>query len=1396
MANNNAAWGAAPQAHDEYGLQMRSMGLKVHYTFDKDSQERCLARWPHNLQVQTVPMDEQNTIGVVDLRICLQAVVACSPELAGDGERDYTVYALDYSEPDTPLVGQGMLSWALGHHGPDAPGLQPQLLTGRVTKNLLAIFGNGAKETLEVKLKLTAVQKVQRSNPVPQPQPLPQHQPQPVQQQPPATTRPTRTLARSDSTMSENTEWHNLVQSNPGLGQQAVPSPMNSQPLAPAPAPSFNSSYDGRHELIAPAPRASQPPSASRPSSRPASVGPLSIEQQPQHQSISFVQGYPTISPRQSPAVEERQPSLPPQSVQPSKLAPQPSKPRSRPASRASSRPPTGRPRGRPRKKPATTEGHTSGYEDGTEGEDAPLRSKKRVKTTNVTQAERSNLATFGSAPESLRVAASTAGSLRSFRPLSTADNGPNGSHLHEGPRAPTPVPEARFLDHPSLKPMQSSNLRRQSSASQNTDVLPPPSFQDFNPSMTQSQDGRSPPDSAVLSPFSDEASPVDITSSPPVPRSAMFSTRSSPAPPSSPILPPMRVPRSQPDSGFMSGGLEECRTEDENLSKSTPPNADTKAVSKPKPKKSRAKKQPSPSFPPLDIHTENPGPPELLPKTSIYNPAKPPIRPKKAKNSKAPAVNEPKPQPQYELPPKTEPTQVSANATPCNELEAGDQQEKDQQLGKQAELRTEPHDGLQPEQREQLQPESHEEQQTLSQKGQHAQLQRKQLPQQQEQQQLLSQEKQQDCSQEKKQTQLQEEQQGPLTKTETGQTNFTALELALSSDYPNEQHQQLLNSLGLNDGDASLDLDSMFNAGQSFGETLSPRDDETPLHTQNDECSMEPPMPPVSVAEVSVEPELPTIPASDPILPGLTLPMPLPMSEPVHPQTDAPDALEVRNNKNYVKRQAIKQKLEEAVLAGQMPSFCTNCGALQTPTWRKIWKQLHQGVPEYHEYSDKPGHVTAINIIARDDEGKPTSYEMIKKSLGPTDHKNLWTEVLLCNPCGIWFSKWKSHRPQEKWEKDQARLSQTRKKRANGSGQSRSKKARTKSDAQLEPTSEAYIPTDPAGPTGMDGSQSPKEASSKTLNPDLLEKGSGKDRRRIAPETRQGSTHSQHSRGAGTPGSPITLDDELGTTRRKLFPSPRKEGEVKVLGELAINVVQTSTEFREAKDGRGGEKENSSSAVKVQNAGDDDFYDLFGTPPRPSTPPPKAMNTGPFKTPTRPTPSHRPVTRSVSKSMRSGNTLGSPSQLIEQTPTRTPSKTPRSSLRRRGLLPAGIVDGDSIITPMTRSIEQLLSEADNFVMPSPHRNFQLDMGLESDGHFDFSHLMSTDALMPSSPPLLRNLVHSGGPVTFGGSLTYDDGSANFWADYDAATRDAPDVGDTGVKPTQLAPESEHQHGC
>lgn len=1207
-------------------------------------------------------MDETTTIGVIDLRTCLQAITQCSPELVGSGDSDYTVYAFDYSEPDTPMVGQGMLSWALGYDQTSPPS---QVLTGRITQNKLALFANGIQETLEVKLKLTAVPRVTRPTHA-----APQHN----------MANPRAYLQRSASNVSEYTGWSQASQLNPEPAHHMHHMAVNSSP-ALAPCQPYNSSYEPRHEAV---PQNYQS-IASRPGSRTGSVEP----------NVRHVAATPPLQP-----IVPAAPGM--MMVQ----GPPPSRPVApKPRSRASSKAPTGRPRGRPRKKALPVEGSTSGYEDGTDADDGP-GPKKRAKTTQV---ERSNTATFGSTSESLRVTASTAGSLRNFRPVGAGGEPPAGSHLQEIPRAPTPVPDRRSIGFPQPRSMPPSNLGKQAASGQEQDGTSTVPALDPKRSMSQPQDARSPGDSVAPSPvhaYSDGPSPADIGSSPPVPRSHLYSPHSTPAP-SSPILPPMPVP--QPDSGFMSGGLEDSRVDEEDTAKkmAQAPPAPAAVKPKPKPKRSRAKKkQPPKEDKPeaqakddrLEIQTETPGPPELLPTTSIYNPPHP------IRNVDTPKV----------------PTSGEQSGQPRPER-------KDEAPG--ASLQSAP--SLQPVRSEpaQIQPPPAAKPTVVDSK--------------------------QPCQATKNSSPIENFMELPQQSIEqpdisaTDQPQTSQSTVAPSVDATSRDFADF-EGLFLSDlevsGNAFLDTMDM-----NFPDFSLDQGSQTPTESQQyrverEETEMEFVLVPGSTEE-SVESELPPpmVPASDPVV---SQSLQTQTRELAHPQTDAPEPSEGRFNKNFVKKQAIKQKLEEAIARGQMPQYCSNCGAIQTPTWRKIWTQKQHGLPAYHEYSEKPGHVTAINILHRDAQGKPILYELVKKALGPDEDKSAWTEVLLCNPCGIWFSKWKSQRPEEKWNKDSDRLTQVRKKRSNGSqGASRAKKSRTKSDPPANLTSEAYLPTDPTGP--MDD-----EARSSVPAPRTED-----DRGKNVPDSkRPGSTHSTQSRGSGTPGSPIALDDDMGVTRRVLFPSPRREGEHRALGEVTGNPKQSPNDTRPAKSRESAaEKENTADGAGEEDEGDDDMAELFGASPRPSTPPPRSGNAAIFKTPTRQTPSHRPVTRSVTKSIRTSRSVQSPSQaqwMNQQTPSRTPRSHPSSSGVRRGAPWAtGVCGHGPEDSPITKSISQLLSEANEFMGPGSQQPYDLDMDqlasmdihghLAPGGHLDFGSMMSNDAIMGSSSPTKQNAASS-----------------------------------------------------
>ena len=367
---------------------------------------------------------------------------------------------------------------------------------------------------------------------------------------------------------------------------------------------------------------------------------------------------------------------------------------------------------------------------------------------------------------------------------------------------------------------------------------------------------------------------------------------------------------------------------------------------------------------------------------------------------------------------------------------------------------------------------------------------------------------------------------------------------------------------------------------------------------------------------------------------------------------------------------------------------------------------------------------------------------------------------------CGIWVLKYLAQRPPDKWMKDDARLGQERRKRQPTTTRDgpRLKKLRPKSDIETT-VSEAPMATDPLGQSHGD---SPGH-STQTLEGDEKRIETNDKPCQDPFRSQPGSTH---SRANDDSRSPAPAQEDLGNTRRLLFPSPRKEGEAKILSDVSINLVHTDRRSPKNVDTK--DKERAVTFVH-----EDDMEDLFGPAPvHPSTPPLPEGDHGAFKTPNRPTPSHRPITRSVSRSMRSsrGMTRAISPQQAGQTPTPLKKRLPRNQhTTHRGEPPAEE-------TPFTRSLTQLLSEAHSFTADSPSQavhslavEFDMEAFPGADGRHedlsvhDFSQFFSTDAVMPSSPPLTRHQAAVGttGGMRFDGNMEQDIDVSDMWARFE-----------------------------
>ena len=446
--------------------------MKVLYTFDNENKTNCLARWMKVLPIRTAYLDENTQIGVVELKTCIQAIVTASPELVAKLGQDYTVYAYDYSEYETPLVGQGMLSWMLASSSstPSAPANQSRtMITGRVCKNILGLFSGGAQETLEVKLRLVPVPTCLQSEYI----------------------ESMNTYRQLSKVMPEDFDpqaWTDFLQKNPGILSTVGDSRSQSPYLSAGPKDSgiehvqrlMNDGYTKQ-----------------------------SLEDQTYHQRRASL----STNPGAQEQFRSHSPAATVQSLG-TKNTTELGFDQTRPSTSNFDRPAQSRTR-----RDSVDPGYLSNDDRFEEG---PAR--KRAK---VMKADWPTKSSFGKQVDSLRVAASTAASIRVFQPTAVRPSDNPANYLQEQPRAPTPVPQASSQSLRSPLPMTKSNLGWMAIPTSNTEYSSP----------YPSTDAAKPTESPITSPEDTRATytPCDPASSPP----EVHGRRISPTP-SSPSLPPL----------------------------------------------------------------------------------------------------------------------------------------------------------------------------------------------------------------------------------------------------------------------------------------------------------------------------------------------------------------------------------------------------------------------------------------------------------------------------------------------------------------------------------------------------------------------------------------------------------------------------------------------------------------------------------------------------------------------------------------------------------------------------------------------------------------------------------------------------------------------------------------
>ncbi|KAL7276110.1 hypothetical protein RUND412_000900 [Rhizina undulata] len=392
--------------------------------------------------------------------------------------------------------------------------------------------------------------------------------------------------------------------------------------------------------------------------------------------------------------------------------------------------------------------------------------------------------------------------------------------------------------------------------------------------------------------------------------------------------------------------------------------------------------------------------------------------------------------------------------------------------------------------------------------------------------------------------------------------------------------------------------------------------------------------------------------------------------------------------------KERIEMKLLEAVKEGKMPNYCMNCGAIETPTWRKVL------VKENGEGDNKPDK-----------------------------------EILLCNPCGLWHTSHKTMRPQDLWDgkKDEVVPKKPRsKKRKPTANQPEANPAIPQSSAPivvLDEDDEAQEPQ-PATTLGQHVATPRGDRSAKGSNPEWEAAADASKRAIQSSPIRKGS--------ADSPIDLDSLDSESRSPRRLLFPKPKTAADFRVL--KAINNVNRPEKKEEVVD------HSDADQDREENSGKENLAPI-GRNMQPST----GIEIKQPNTPTKKKASSLHPKTPISASPKFGN-LGGPSPWNDPifstpqlsnvadaliTPERRlcKSQVQRASLSPTLELAEKLLAGNSAKKSNGGSLAVSMMELGTSPTRLPGLSLQSNFAFELDDEF-----FQTDATMPSSPPVIFDL--------------------------------------------------------
>ena len=103
------------------------------------------------------------------------------------------------------------------------------------------------------------------------------------------------------------------------------------------------------------------------------------------------------------------------------------------------------------------------------------------------------------------------------------------------------------------------------------------------------------------------------------------------------------------------------------------------------------------------------------------------------------------------------------------------------------------------------------------------------------------------------------------------------------------------------------------------------------------------------------------------------------------------------RSGSGAKRRKAIEKRLAESIAGGTMPPYCMNCGAIETPTWRRAVGRMVQGSPRHLKLTEADGEILTCEILERSEDGEVTKFRAISKYIGQ-DNRPEAKMLLFCN--------------------------------------------------------------------------------------------------------------------------------------------------------------------------------------------------------------------------------------------------------------------------------------------------------------------------------------------------------------------------------------------------------------